>query len=64
MVYRFVFGGFKIKVFHYNEQQPNGYQPNQNTQEEGKITIDPKAAQKKRESQNKMGEYVDFEEVK
>lgn len=64
MVYRFVFGGFKIKVYHYNQQQPDPYNQRPKEQEPGKITIDPKVSQKKKETQNNIGEYVDFEEIK
>lgn len=62
IIYRYVFGGFKVKVFHYHQntppQQPNSYK------EEGEITIDSKINQKKNSTKDTLGEYVDYEEVK
>ncbi|MCG9881706.1 MAG: DUF4834 family protein [Bacteroidia bacterium] len=62
VIYRYVFGGFKVKVFHYHQNtpppQPNSYK------EEGEITINPKVNKKKSATDDKLGEYVDYEEVK
>lgn len=66
VVYRYVFGGFKIKVYHYN--QPHANQHQQQTYDhsnQGSVTIDPKVNQtRKKNNQEPLGEYVDFEEVK
>ncbi len=64
MVYRYVFGGFKINVYHHNQAKPNPPQPNRENTEEGKITINPKLSKQGKGSSDKVGEYVDFEEVK
>jgi hypothetical protein len=64
IVYRYVFGGFKVKVFHYHQNTPPSH-PNQTSyQEEGKITINPKVNAKNKPNDDKLGEYVDYEEVK
>lgn len=67
VVYRYIFGGFKIHVYHHNQNNPN--QPNykQQEQEEGRVTINPKVKNDTKDSKgktDKLGEYVDFEEVK
>jgi hypothetical protein len=64
VVYRYVFGGFKVKVFHYHQNNPQ--QPNNasNYKEEGRVTIDPKVPQPKKTKTDNLGEYVDYEEVK
>lgn len=64
VVYRYVFGGFKINVYHHNQAKPNPPQPNRENTEEGKITINPKLSKQGKGSSDKVGEYVDFEEVK
>lgn len=62
VVYRYIFGGFKVKVFHYHQNTPP---PRQDSyQEEGKITINPKVKSKESSKGSKLGEYVDYEEVK
>ena len=61
-ILRFIFGGFKVKVYNFN--QHNHYKPEPEPKNEGKITIDPKINQKSKDADKKIGEYVDFEEVK
>jgi hypothetical protein len=63
-IFRYVFGGFRINVFHINQQAPKQPNPTHRDEDEGTITIDPKVGQKKKEKPDKLGEYVDFEEVK
>ena len=64
IVYRYVFGGFKVKVFHYHQHKPPT-QPNYTSyEEEGSITINPKVNTKKKNTKDNLGEYVDYEEVK
>jgi hypothetical protein len=63
-IFRYVFGGFRINVFHFNQQAPKQPNPTYRDEDEGTITIDPKVGQKKKEKPDKLGEYVDFEEVK
>ncbi|MDZ4668889.1 MAG: DUF4834 family protein [bacterium] len=65
VVYRYVFGGFKVKVFHYHKNEPQRPKNAQNYQEEGTVTIDPKVTQQaKKPKSDQLGEYVDYEEVK
>lgn len=67
VVYRYVFGGFKIKVYHYNQTppQPEQRQQQNHSHNQGSVTIDPKVAQARKKNNNdQLGEYVDFEEVK
>jgi hypothetical protein len=65
-IYRLLSGGFRVNVFHHQPpQQPP--QPNSNSgyrEEEGTITINPKVNSKSKEPKEKLGEYVDYEEVK
>ncbi len=62
-IYRFIFGGlFKVKVYNFN--QHNHYKQEDEPQQDGKITIDPKIKTKPKDNDKKLGEYVDFEEVK
>ncbi|MDP1726138.1 MAG: hypothetical protein Q8M15_05100 [Bacteroidota bacterium] len=62
-LYRFIFSGlFKVRVYNFN--QHNHYKQQPEGQEEGKITIDPKVKPKSKDTDKKLGEYVDFEEVK
>lgn len=62
IVYKALFGGgFKVKVYHYNQPQPAH---DKQHPEEGKVTIDPRVKTQKKESKEQLGEYVDFEEVK
>ena len=63
VVYRYVFGGFKVKVFHYHQNTPPP-PTRDDYQEEGKITINPKVKSKEISKDSKLGEYVDYEEVK
>ena len=64
VIYRYVFGGFKIKVYHYNQPNPQNHQP-YDAHNQGSVTVDPKVSQnKKKSNSDQLGEYVDFEEVK
>jgi hypothetical protein len=63
-VYRYLFGGFKINVYHHNQQNQNPPRPNQNSREEGTITINPKVKNERKGKTDNLGEYVDYEEVK
>ena len=63
VVYRYVFGGFKVKVFHYHQNTPPP-PTHDHYQEEGKITINPQVKSKESSKDSKLGEYVDYEEVK
>jgi hypothetical protein len=65
VLFRFLFGGlFKVKVYnninhhHYPPQDKDKGKP------EGTITIDKKVENKRTTGSDKIGEYVDFEEVK
>ena len=59
-IFRFLFNGlFKVKVYNFNP-----YQNDAKKQEDVKITIDPKVKTKSNDCEKKLGEYVDFEEVK
>jgi hypothetical protein len=67
VVYRLLFGraiggSFKTKVFHYDTHHHH-YQ-NAQQEQEGRITVDPKIKQEKTEEKGKIGEYVDYEELK
>lgn len=61
VIFRYVFGGFRFKVYHYHQQAPG---PEYTPKEEGKITINPKVDSKKTTGSDKIGEYVDYEEIK
>ncbi|MBC7381410.1 MAG: hypothetical protein H7296_00255 [Bacteroidia bacterium] len=62
-IFRYLFNGlFKVKVYNFN--QHHHYKADTQKREEGKVTIDPKVKTKSNESDKKLGEYVDFEEVK
>jgi hypothetical protein len=63
VVYRYVFGGFKVKVFHYHQNTPPPPMRD-HYQEEGKITINPQVKSAESSKDNKLGDYVDYEEVK
>jgi hypothetical protein len=62
-LFRFLFGGIlKIKV--YNHVNHHHYPPRDEAKKpEGTITIDKKVEKSKSSNGNKLGEYVDFEEV-
>lgn len=61
VIFRYVFGGlFKVKVYNFNNYQ----QGSPETKEEGTITIKDTGSGKSNSSNNNIGEYVDFEEVK
>lgn len=64
VVYRYLFGGFKVKVFHYHQNTPPPPPRQDNYKEEGKITINPKVKPNGSSREDKLGEYVDYEEVK
>jgi hypothetical protein len=64
VVYRYVFGGFKVKVFHYHQNTPPPAPKPERFEEEGNITINPKVSNKRNPKTDKLGEYVDYEEVK
>lgn len=64
VIFRFVFGGLRFKVFHYHQNQPPPNPNGDHPHEEGKITINPKVQHKKPAGSDKLGEYVDYEEVK
>lgn len=61
VIFRYVFGGFRFKVYHYHQQAPR-QEPERG--EEGRITINPSVQKEKNSSTDKIGEYVDYEEVK
>ncbi len=64
-IIRYLFGGlFKVKVYNFNQHTHYNQPEEQKSQEEGKITIDPRVQSKPKKHENKLGEYVDFEEVK
>jgi hypothetical protein len=54
----------KAKTVHYHQTNHYHNNPNENTQDSGKVTVDPKVSKQKQSRDNKLGEYVDFEEVK
>ncbi len=63
-IFRYIFGGLlKVNVFNFN-QHTYDQSENKGTQEEGKITIDPRVNTTPKKPDNKLGEYVDYEEIK
>lgn len=65
VIFRYLFGGLmKAKTVHYHQTNHYHNNPNERTQEPGKVTVDPKVSKQKQNRDNKLGEYVDFEEVK
>lgn len=63
VVFKFLFGGiFKVNMYNFNQfnqQKPNHNEP------EGTITINESVKNAAKKSGNsKIGEYVDYEEVK
>jgi hypothetical protein len=64
IIFRYVFGSlFGNRTIHYSQHTHYHQQP-PNAEEEGKITVDPRVKQKQKSGTDKLGEYVDFEEVK
>lgn len=65
LIFRYLFGGaFGARVYNIN-QHHHYHNPPKDSEEEGRVTIDPKVSQKQSKGKtDKLGEYVDFEEVK
>lgn len=64
-IFRYLFGSlFKVKVFNFNQHTHYNQPDEKITQEEGKITIDPRVINAPKKQDNKLGEYVDYEEIK
>jgi hypothetical protein len=53
-----------VKVFHYHQNTPPPAPKPERFEEEGNITINPKVSNKRNPKTDKLGEYVDYEEVK
>lgn len=51
-----------VRNFEKKAREQQGYQPQQDHMKEGETVVDKKPVQSK-ESNNNVGEYVDFEEV-
>lgn len=64
VIFRYVFGNLLgAKTINYNQHNHYHNRPSDN-EEQGRVTVDPKVNPKKKTESEKLGEYVDFEEVK
>jgi zinc transporter ZupT len=66
IVYRLVFGrllggSFKTKVFHQNVH--HHHNQTEQSEQEGKVTVNPKIKKDEKGQSGKIGEYVDYEEI-
>lgn len=65
-MYRILFGRYagtiiKTKVY---RNETNHYHQSQDKEPEGRVTVNPKVNKQQSGDSNKIGEYVDYEEIK
>ena len=69
LIFRLLFGRLmgstiKTKVFRFETHHHHHNRESNTTQQEGNITINPKATTPKKPNDKNLGEYVDYEEIK
>ncbi len=66
LIYRILFGRYtgtiiKTKVY---RNETHHYHNTQDKESEGRVTVNPKVTKQQSGNSGKMGEYVDYEEIK
>ncbi len=67
VVYRILFGryaGTIIKTKVYRNETHHYHNTQQDKEQEGRVTVNPKINKQQSGDSNKIGEYVDYEEIK